>query len=108
MASGEDSANDNKKYWDEKLSVKTVIQNRHTGTWGSLSAMQKVTLFNATVSFLKSNNLPIASELKLLEIPRVYQEKYNQYLDLLVDKNIFSYKSGGTVKKDKGNVYILH
>jgi hypothetical protein len=76
------------------VSLKTVVESRHRGSWSNLNSKQKASLYDSTSVFLKKYNLPVGEKLQQLQMPEYLQEKFNDYLDYLVDKDIFASPRG--------------
>jgi hypothetical protein len=76
------------------LSLKSIIESRDRGTWGYLTNKQKTALHDATAVFLKQHNLPVGEKIHKLQIAESLQDKFNDYLDYLVDNDIFASPRG--------------
>lgn len=70
--------------WD-MIPLKTVIDDRHSGTIGMLTNRDKEVLKRATSQFLKKYKLENGPNF----IPRGFINKYNSYLDRKIDEGLF-------------------
>lgn len=92
----------------DMVSLKSIIDSRHRGSWGNnLTAKQKTALYNATAVFLRANNLPVGEKLQHLQISRASQEMFNDYLDYLVDQDLFASPRGRSSPQKTFNEKIL-
>ena len=85
---------------NEIISLRSIIEDRHRGSWGGMTSHQKISLYNATTAFLKSNNLSVGDKLQKLEMPRAFKVIFDEYLDFVIDQDIFA-SSRSKNKEDK-------